>query len=150
MRRSRAKGFTLIEILLVLAILGIISAIAIPAYLGQRHRARMIGIVSTNARILTMQLEQFKADQGVYGPAGATAAWASGSAVPTLAGFTTNPCPGFNPTTSTSSTNRMDYSLRVGPNGLSYVLDVNDASVAARPLIYQMDHTGRVLFQIPN
>ena len=34
------KGFTLVELLLVLAIIGIISAIAIPAMLGQRENAR--------------------------------------------------------------------------------------------------------------
>lgn len=36
----RRNGFTLVELLLVLAIIGLISSIAIPAMLGQRSRAR--------------------------------------------------------------------------------------------------------------
>ena len=40
------KGFTLIELILVLAIAGIITAITIPALMGARHR-RERGIVNT-------------------------------------------------------------------------------------------------------
>jgi len=123
MSRSRmSDGFSLVELLLVLAILGIISAIAIPSFLGQRRRARVIGDAQANAAVLRMQLESRKADAGVYGPPNTTYTWTAASAP----AASVNPAPAF---TVSKNTTQMNYSVVVGSLGITYGLTVTDPSL---------------------
>ena len=66
---NRTKGFSLVEVMLVVAIIGIISGIAIPNYLGQRRRARVIGDAISNAKVLQMALAE-KIAETIIGRAG--------------------------------------------------------------------------------
>ena len=70
MRQRRSPGFTLIEILVVVAILGIIVAIAVVNYLNAIGRARQRRSMS-DMRSLATAIEAYAADLDRYPPASA-------------------------------------------------------------------------------
>ena len=134
---NRTKGFSLVEMLLVLAIIGILSGIAIPGYLGQRRRARVIGDAISNAKVLQMALESRKAENGVYGAVSTTYAWsADGTATTGLALI-----PTFNP----SGSSKMNYSVAVDATGIAYTLTVIDPSISSTTVAYQTNQLGTEL-----
>jgi len=61
LRRSRRRGFTLLEVLLVLAILGVIAAMVVPQLIGQRQQAN-IDATRINIRALEGALELYALD----------------------------------------------------------------------------------------
>ncbi len=72
-----AKGFTLIEIMIVVAILAILAAIAIPSYNEYVRRARRADARTILTQVLQLQERFFTQNNAYCDPAIATAACAS-------------------------------------------------------------------------
>ncbi len=119
MQSARVNGFSLVELLLVLAIIGILSGIAIPSFMGQRKRAKVIGDAQTNARTLMMMLEARKSENGIYG-ATATYTWRANGTRPGL-----DLAPSFFP----KGNSKMDYTV-VLTTAVTYNLTVTDPALS--------------------
>lgn len=140
MRRRSSKGFSLVELLLVLGLLGIISGIAIPAFLGQRKRARVIGDAQSNARSLAMALEATRAERGIYGTGTVNWTYDPSTKQTSAPSASTNPAPGFNP----SGNSKMSYSIAFTASGIGYALTVSDPSKSTEPTVLTMDQGGKI------
>ena len=114
-RTNRSKGFTLVELLLVIAILGTLTAIAVPMFIGYKRSARITGDAKANAQIIRMALESRKADMGIYGEAKEYLYKADG---------TDRPSPDIIPTFQPKGNTQMDFKVTIEEGGLSYEIKV--------------------------
>src|SRR4030043_2335472 len=81
--RKKAKGFTLIELMIVVAIIGILAAIAIPNFLRYQAKSKQSEAKANLGAIFTSETS-CKAEKDFYTDRGGTIVNAAGDAIPAL------------------------------------------------------------------
>jgi type IV pilus assembly protein PilA len=79
MKKSVQKGFTLIELMIVVAIIGILAAIAIPAYSDYTKRAKVSELVTSGSACKASVSEYFQSEGSLPGTTTAAGCSAGGS-----------------------------------------------------------------------
>ncbi len=69
MKRSMQKGFTLIELMIVVAIIGILAAVALPAYQDYTKRAKMSEVILASSACRTSITEVYQSNNAASLPA---------------------------------------------------------------------------------
>lgn len=88
--RKLRRGFTLIELMIVVAIIGILAAVALPAYSNYSNRAKVAELILAGAKVKT-EISEFAQTEGTLTNSGASVSInTSGQYVSSTSGVSAN------------------------------------------------------------
>ena len=132
---SNQEGFTLIEIIAVLVILGILAAVAIPKYQSLQTQAQISaaqGAVAAGASALTMAFSQCLLSLGTSPSGTITAAGVIGNCATSLSAGTT-----VGDFTVTYGGTLPTATIAVAPSGPTWMNAAIAASVGTKTIVFQ-------------
>lgn len=119
---QQTKGFTIVELLIVIVVIGILAAITIVAYNGIQARARTT-TVNSDLRSLEKAMLMYRADRGALP---LSADWYSGTAMPPTSRWATEVIAGLKAEKIISTS-----ALEKDPWGQYYWYDNNDCAIGS-------------------
>jgi type IV pilus assembly protein PilA len=143
MKRSLQQGFTLIELMIVVAIIGILAAVALPAYQDYTIRAKV-----TEGLVLAAGLKPVVADNAANGTSDATGGLFAGMATGTSAAAATCAATGTCSMTTTSGAVTKNVTSIAGatPTGvITITYSTAIAAAGANALVLAPSSNGAVL-----
>ena len=130
--RNRQGGFSLVELLIVVAVIGIIAAIAVPSLIQAQKRAREGAAVGC-LRAYTSAQYSFHATRGRYRRYGTTAELAAGFLDPVLM--------------TTGSRNQYTYTFTLGPGLTTFTGNADPISTTSGDTHYFCDVSAVIRFE---
>jgi type IV pilus assembly protein PilE len=127
MAKPARKGFTLIELMIVIAIVGILAAVAMPIYTDNIRRGKLPEAF-TRLAVYATRMEQYYQDNRNYGNGACTDV-----NTPTGLAFPSN----------ATGQQKFNYSCQLSNGGQSYVLTASGAAEAAVGHTFTLTHTGQ-------
>jgi general secretion pathway protein G len=121
-KNKQQKGFTIVELLIVIVVIGILAAITIVAYSGIQARSRTAA-ATADLRSLEKAMLMYRAD---YGKLPLAADWYSGTTMPPTSRWATEVIAGLKAEKIISTS-----ALEKDPWGQYYWYDNNDCSIGS-------------------